>query len=126
MNDGPTQNPAKDGIPNLFKFVLGGNPLASNPSILPVLTVTPVAFVFSFNRADDSLAEVNLSFQYGSNLAGWTAVPVLATSTASDAHGVVVNINPGTPATQPDIITITVPRSNAVGGKLFGRLVATK
>ena len=126
VNDGPTQNPAKDGIPNLFKFVLGGNPLASNPSILPVLTVTPVAFVFSFNRADDSLAEVNLSFQYGSNLAGWTAVPVLATSTASDAHGVVVNINPGTPATQPDIITITVPRSNAVGGKLFGRLVATK
>ena len=41
VNDGPTQDPDNDGISNLLEFVLGGDPLASDPSILPVAVLTP-------------------------------------------------------------------------------------
>ena len=126
VNDGPTQDPDNDGISNLLEFVLGGDPLASDPSILPVAVLTPTDFIFTFKRADDSLAEVTLTFQYGSSLTGWTPVPVLATSSPADANGVIVDVNPGSPTTNPDVITVTVPRSLAPGGMLFGRLDAVK
>jgi T5SS/PEP-CTERM-associated repeat protein/autotransporter-associated beta strand protein len=114
-------DPENDGISNMLEFVLGGNPLASDPSILPDLAVTSTDFIFTFNRADESEAEVALTFQYGSDLSGWTDIAIGA-DTGSSGAGVVVD--EGTPAEDPDIITVTVPRG--VNTRLFGRLHAEK
>lgn len=116
VNDGSTMDPENDGISNVLEFVLGGNPLASSTSVLP--TVAPVGgnIVFSFNRSDESEAEVTLVFQYGSNLTGWTDVAIPATSVGS----VAVTEN----GTSPDSIVVTIPKG--ANTKLFGRLQAVK
>jgi autotransporter-associated beta strand protein len=119
VNDGATQDPEKDGIENALEFVLGGNPLASDTSILPVLTVTATHFVFTFNRADESEAEVALTFEYGSNLTGWTPVAIGADN-ASSGSGVNITENDAL----ADSIVITIPKDTNT--KLFGRLKAVK
>lgn len=125
-NNGPNQDPDNDGIDNLLEFVLGGLPLVSSTEVLPDLAVDASNFVFTFKRNDDSEAEVALVFQYGSTLAGWTDVAIDADGAPADANGVIVSVAEGTPASNPDGITVTVPRTQAVGGKLFGRVVARK
>lgn len=118
VNDGPTQDPENDGIENLLEFVLGGNPLASDPSILPVQTLDVTNYHFTFNRADESETEVTLTFEYGSTLSGWTPVAI---GTAS-AGQVTVTEN----GASADTVEVIIPRSSAVNGKLFGRLKAVK
>lgn len=125
-NNGATQDPDFDGVSNVLEFILGGNPLASDSSILPLQTLTPTDFIFTFNRSDESESEVAARFQYGSTLGGWTDVVIGTASVPADGNGVIVNVNEGVPATNPDIITVSVPRANVVGGKLFGRLKAVK
>ncbi|MES2924182.1 MAG: autotransporter-associated beta strand repeat-containing protein [Verrucomicrobiota bacterium] len=123
-NNGATVDPDHDGIKNMLEFVLGGNPLASDTSILPVQTLSPANFIFTFKRADESESEIALKFQFGPTLASWTNVAIGLGSAPADGNGVIVNVNEGSPITLPDVITVTVP--HAVGGKLFGRLDAVK
>jgi len=117
-NNGPAQDPDGDGISNLLEFVLGGEPLTSDPSILPTQSITSTDYVFTFHRSDESEAEIALTFQYGSDLTAWTNVAVGATSSGQ----VTVTEN----GASPDTVVVTIPRSSAVGGKLFGRLRGTK
>lgn len=126
-NDGPLDDPDKDGVTNVLEFVLGGNPSLSSPDVLPDLVVNPTSFIFTFTRNDDSELEVALAFQWGATLATWSTPVVIGTaSTPANGNGVTVDVNEGIPATNPDVITVTVPRTNAVAGKLFGRLQAVK
>lgn len=111
------QDPDGDGTPNILEFVLGGDPLASDRSIMPIETLTADSLVFTFSRSDASEQEVSLGFQYGADLDGWTDVLIGATSS-----GVVTIVENGD---APDTVTITSPLSNAVGGKLFGRFKAS-
>ncbi len=120
VNDGPNQDPNNNGIPNALEFLLGGNPLVSDFSILPRESLTPTGFIFTFNRAVASEAEITATFQYGSDVVGWTNVAIGADTASS---GPEVSIANGSPL---DTVTVTIPRSNAVGGKLFGRLQAVK
>jgi hypothetical protein len=92
--------------------------MVSSSSILPDLTVTATDFIFTFTRNDDSEAEVALTFQSGTNLSGWTPIAIGATNSA----GVVVD--EGTPATNPDTITVTISKGSNT--ELFGRLQAVK
>ncbi|MEY4244951.1 MAG: hypothetical protein RLZZ245_2536 [Verrucomicrobiota bacterium] len=127
VNDGFEQDPDLDGIANSLEFALGGNPLASSTAVLPQLSLTADNFVFSFNRRDESEAEVALNFSWGSALVTWAnEVAIGASSAAADASGVVVTVTEGAGEGDPDAITVSVPRSNAVAGKLFGRLGATQ
>lgn len=127
VNDGFEQDPDLDGIANSLEFALGGNPLASSTAVLPQLSLTADNFVFSFNRRDESEAEVALNFSWGSALVTWAnELAIGASSAAADASGVVVTVTEGAGEGDPDAITVSVPRSNAVAGKLFGRLGATQ
>lgn len=126
VNDGPAQDPDFDGIANSLEFVLGGNPLASSSAILPSLNVTDTHFVFTFTRKDESESEVALAFNWGSNLTWPNSVVVGEVSAAADSNGVAVTVTEGAETSDPDTIAVSVPRSNAVAGKLFGRLSATK
>ncbi|MEO7098352.1 MAG: hypothetical protein ABI162_03240 [Luteolibacter sp.] len=115
-------DPDGDGLSNLMEFVLDGNPgIADNPSVVPALTTTSTDFVFSFNRRDDSEANNTLLFQYGSDLTGWTDVAIGAAGGTVGSATVAITEN----TTDPDAITVTVPKTAAVGNKLFGRLKVT-
>lgn len=113
----PDADPDFDGFTNLMEFVLDGNPGVSSNTIAPILNASGTDFVFNFNRRDDSEAGNTLVFQYGSNLTGWTEVPIGA---ASSLPQVQVIQNAST-----DAITVTIPKTLAVGGRLFGRLKVT-
>ncbi|MCP5546728.1 MAG: autotransporter-associated beta strand repeat-containing protein [Akkermansiaceae bacterium] len=117
-NNGPTQDAEFDGIDNVLEFVLGGDPLASDTDILPTLDASGANYVFSFTRDDESEAEVTLTFQYGSDLAGWTDVVIGADNGSSGSEVDIVE-----DGANPDQITITVPKS---GTEMFGRLRAVK
>ncbi len=124
-NNGPGQDPDADGIKNLLEFVLSGNPLASSTSVLPSLVLTPTNFVYTFTRRDDSEAEAALQFQWGTTLASWpNSLTIGAGSAPADGNGVTIGVAENGSA--PDTITVTVPRTNEVGGKLFGRVQAVK
>jgi fibronectin-binding autotransporter adhesin len=121
VNDGAEQDAEFDGIANALEFVFGGDPLASDTGKLPVLTTDANNFIFTFNRADESEAEIALTFQYGSTLNGWTDVAIGADN-AGSGSGVNITEN----AALADTVVVTVPKTSAVGGKLFGRLRAVK
>jgi len=118
----PSADPDNDGSTNLMEFLLNGDPSVSDPSILPHLNLNGSNFVFSFNRRDDAETGSTLIFQYGSNLSGWTDVVI------DNDGGVVGSANVGVAenSTNPDAITVTLPTSVAVGGRLFGRILYTQ
>jgi autotransporter-associated beta strand protein len=124
-NNGLLQDPDKDGTNNLMEFYLDGNPLASDPSILPANSLGATYLTLTFNRRDD--AETDLAsqvVQYGSDLAGWTSAPIGATASGPDANGVIVTVAEN--STAPDTITVQIPRALAPDGKLFCRLKISK
>jgi hypothetical protein len=118
----PNADPDNDGIQNLVEYALNGNPVVSSQTILPMLDSSGTTFVFDYNRFDDSLTDTVQTFEYGSNLTGWT--PILV-PTASDTVGAAtVTVIPGTPT---DAISISIPKAVAgASGKLFGRLRVVK
>lgn len=118
----PEADPDNDGLDNLAEFVLGGNPAASDASVAPTLDTAGSNFVFSFKRSDDSESEVTVVFQYGSDLAGWTDAVIGTDNGTVGSAGITVN-ELGAAA---DEITVTIPKSLALNGKLFGRLKMTK
>lgn len=117
-DNGATLDPDSDGIANILEFVLGGNPLTGEPLILPVPSQDESNFYFTFSRADESESEGALIFEYGSDLAGWTDIAIGTTSAAE-----VTVIENGA---APDNVIVTIPKSHAVDGKLFGRLKIVK
>ncbi|MDB4457970.1 hypothetical protein N9133_01195 [Akkermansiaceae bacterium] len=115
-NNGETQDPDQDGIPNILEFATGNNPLTTDSSIFSSVTLTNSSYDLEFTRSDESEAGTGLVLQYGSDLVGWTDIPVGA-ETSTD---VTVAENDAS----PDTILISLDRSLALDGKLFVRLLA--
>jgi len=100
-------DPDGDGIINLMEFVIGGSPVISSQSILPTLANVGSDLVLSYTRSDESESVTTQVGQWSTDLTGWTNVtPVLVNENGAAA----------------DAMSITVPKSNAVNGKLFLRL----
>jgi hypothetical protein len=118
----PSADPENDGITNLMEFVLNGNPgVADSGSISPTLDAAGSNFVFEFDRRDDAVADNTLTFEYGENLAGWTSVTIGATGGTVGAATIAIATG-----SNPDVVTVTVPKSVSTTGKLFGRLKVTQ
>ncbi|NQX01225.1 autotransporter-associated beta strand repeat-containing protein [bacterium] len=117
VTQGATGDDENDGIQNLLEFALGGDPQASDMNKLPTQSVTATDFIFTFNRMDASKAEVALTFEYGSDLSGWTGVSI----PASGSGVLPVSIDE---SGDPDVITVTIPKG--INTELFGRLKAVK
>jgi hypothetical protein len=115
LTGGPSDDDDDDGIANVLEYVLGGNPHASSNHILPTATASSGNLVFTFRRSSSSAADTSQLFQYGSDLSGWTDLPIVA--------GGMVAIQSGIPQAGTDTVTITVPEGSAA--RLFGRLKAT-
>ncbi|HEX7261534.1 MAG TPA: hypothetical protein VF258_06935, partial [Luteolibacter sp.] len=107
----PGGDPDNDGIENLMEYVLGGDPRVSSTQFLPTRAIVGSNLVISYKRTDASESDTTQIGQWSANLGSWTNVtPVL------------VNEN----AELPDDMAVTIPLSNAVGGKLFGRITVTQ
>jgi autotransporter-associated beta strand protein len=107
----PTADPDRDGITNLMEYALdGGDPVVPSLSILPTLASVGDNLVLSYTRNDESEADTTQVGQWTTDLTIW-----------NDVTPVVVNEN----GALADDMTVTVPKSNAVNGKLFLRLKVT-
>lgn len=114
-----------DGLANLLEWVLGGNPTVSDSATNGVDLVKDATYLnLVFDRADATESTVTLTARWGTNLSTWNDVPVGATSSGPDANGVIVNVVEN--GSSPDTVTVSIPLTNAVGGRLFGALRATK
>jgi autotransporter-associated beta strand protein len=116
-------DPDGDGIANGLEWVLGGDPLASDPSELLSATGDGAnGITLSFDREETSIGGATLVVQWTADLgATWTDVPVTQAG-GSYANGVTVSVDE---EATPDHVTVTIPASNAVNGKLFARLQVT-
>lgn len=115
VNDGPMDDPDHDGITNLLEFVLGGAPMVPSTTILPALNTTGGSWSYEYDRSDLSQPPATTQeVEYGSNLAGWTAITVPLTTAAP------VTITPGSPA---DHVKVAIPNSGPNG---FVRLKVTR
>jgi autotransporter-associated beta strand protein len=103
-----------DGIENLLEYVLNGSPIGADTTILPTISPGPTHFVFTFTRREASAADTTQIFQYGSDLSGWTNLNITA-PVASE-----VTLSP--PSAGLQRVTISIPKSLATGGGIFGRL----
>lgn len=120
----PGKNPAfdadpdGDGFDNGLEWILGGNPLASDAPALVTATATAAGgLTLNFKREEDSIGQAILTVEYDTDLAGtWTT---FATVGATSAGPVTIDTAP-----DPDAVSVNIPASNAVAGKLFGRLRA--
>ncbi len=118
-------DPDNDGVKNLLEWVLGGDPTVSDSATHAVQVVKDATYLnLVFNRADDSESAVTLEARWSTNLSTWNNVTAGATSAAAEVNGVIVNVVENGSA--PDNVTVSVPLANAVGGRLFGALRATK
>ncbi|MBN8458724.1 MAG: autotransporter-associated beta strand repeat-containing protein [Verrucomicrobia bacterium] len=125
-NNAPGMDPDNDGISNLEEYYLNGNPLAGDPSILPDLTIDGTYVILSFDRQDAAETDVTTqSIEYGSSLGTWPhTAAVGAASAAADANGVIVTVAEN--GTDPDHITVKIPRAMETQGRLFSRLMLVK
>jgi hypothetical protein len=114
----PSADPDNDGLSNLLEFVLNGNPgVSDSPSVAPTLDASGSNFVFAFTRRADSVSGLTQIFQYGSNLTGWTDATIGAVSSVTGNAAITVSGNN---------VSVTVPKTGAPGGSLFGRLKVTQ
>lgn len=106
-----------DSIPNGLEWVLGGDPLAFDPTVLWTGTAEN-GLTVNFHRNPEAAGQVALVFQWASDLNGnWNEIPI-GHDSGTYANGVVVNVS-------GDIVSIHVPGHHAVQGRLFGRLRAS-
>ncbi|RYD60833.1 MAG: hypothetical protein EOP83_18490, partial [Verrucomicrobiaceae bacterium] len=106
-----------DGIPNGIEFVIGGDPSgpdSDSNSLLPTATLDDQYVTFVFRRTDDSAA-YNPFAEYGSVLAGWTKAE-------GGVNGVIIAEDNNFFEAGVDRVRVQIPRSLAVGSKLFTRL----
>ncbi|CAA6689501.1 MULTISPECIES: sulfatase-like hydrolase/transferase [unclassified Lentimonas] len=107
-------DPEQDGIATGLEFVLNGTPTESGEVILPQVDATDENFTFTFTRSADAVPFTEQIFQYGASLSGWTDLNITEPRASEVSLG---SISGGL---QP--VTVTIPKSMAVDGKLFGRL----
>jgi len=106
-------------------WILGGtDPLANNNSLLPHASGSAsTGLTLTFNRLEASIGQARLFLDYTSTLDGtWASFEITEATTGNYDHGgVTVTVN-ATPV--PDAITVSIPTSKTLTGKLFARLRA--
>jgi len=114
VNDGPLQDPDRDGIVNLLEFALTGAPLVSSQVILPKPAQDGGNWVFEYDRSVASRPPgTSQVVEYGGDLTGWTAVTIPLASS-----GIVVIM----PGATTDHVKVILP----AGAKVFARLKVTQ
>ncbi len=121
VNDGPEQDPDADGLCNLLEYVLGGQPtLPDRANAAPSCALDELGnLVVTFTRSDLAETDTTQVLQYGTDLAGWTDIPI---HPPPAGPGVTITENHPTP--DLDTVTVTIPPGGAPA--LFARLRVTR
>ncbi|MFM2171579.1 MAG: hypothetical protein RI957_1808, partial [Verrucomicrobiota bacterium] len=98
---------------------LGGDPLGSSQSSAPVASPNGANLLLTFKRLDLSETDTTITIQYSTGLGTWTDFVTLGAESA----GAVTIVENGAGL---DNVTVAIPLSNAVNGKLFARVKAVK
>lgn len=126
--DGFLDNPDGDRLDNGLEWILGSHPLVSDSAAnMPTLDLsTHSNFILKFTREEDSIGRTTLGVEWDTNLeAPWAhSIPIDKASSGiyNYSGGITVEVDA---STDPDWITVTIPKTNAPEGKLFARLIAT-
>ncbi len=118
LSDGtPEGDPDRDGIPNLFEYIINGNPLAPSLGNIPVALIAEDSLHFTFRRRAGSAADTTQVFQYSTDFEEWSDIVIDGNSDARVTLG----------AADPDgmqSVTVSLPRKGVA--RLFTRLHATQ
>ena len=113
-----------DGISNGLAFLLGASTPSSAVS-LPVPAENNGDLVLTFScLSDANRGGATLAVQHSSDVGvgdGWVSSAVVTNSPGAPVNGVTLSVVPGSPT---NTVTATIDDSQAVDGKLFGRLKA--
>ncbi|MEX1049755.1 MAG: M60 family metallopeptidase [Akkermansiaceae bacterium] len=118
---GFADDPNQNGIPNGLEWILGGTPLGVSPPTTQH-AVDAGHLTFSFTRNDISEEDTTLHLQWSDSLSAWTDVFIGSASSEEDENGVTVAIAEN--GSDPDSVTVTIPRDLGNGQQLFVRLLA--
>ena len=113
-----------DGLPTGIEYVVGGDPTVSDAAeIAPTFdhTTDPDNFLFIYRLSDLAAADPSLTVavEYSSTLADW----IVAGHDPAET-GVTISVS-DVPGEDHDLVTVAIPRSLAVEGRLFARLSIT-
>jgi hypothetical protein len=98
-------DPDADGIANLMEYALGGAPMESSRSVLPVLRKIGGRWFLEYSSSDLSLATTTQVVEYSHNLLQWNSITI-------PSSGVVIT---------QGRVTVAIP--TVVGKPTFARLV---
>ena len=126
VNDGAEENPDFDPYSNVLEYQLGGDPLAFDGDLVAT-SGDATHLIFTFERFNASETDSTLTFQWGTGLAIWNDV-VVDFDGGTDGNGVEVIVEEGLGASGPeyDAVTVRLPKSLELSGRLFGRLQGTR
>ncbi|RYD65631.1 MAG: hypothetical protein EOP83_06985, partial [Verrucomicrobiaceae bacterium] len=122
---GGTTDSDGDGIANAIEFVLGGDPSGPNSessSLLPTGSSDENYLTVVYRRSDASASAPTAQqpyVEYGTSLTSGTW-----TKAQNGIDGVIITAENDFFATGIDRVTVQIPKTLAVGAKLFGRLRA--
>ncbi len=106
-----------DGVANLLEYLLGGNPVAANSAILPVVTLVDAgdaqSLALDYDRSVAAAAALVVSVEISADLTSWTTV-------APGAGGATQQVT--ALDAQREHVRVTLPVS---GPRLFARLRAS-
>lgn len=112
-----------DGIANGIEFVLGGDPSGPNSAsngLLPTATTDANYLTVVYRRSDASASVAAAQrpyVEYGSTMGTWTKAQ-------NGVSGVIITEDNDFHAAGMDRVTVKIPKTLAVGSKLFARLRA--
>jgi autotransporter-associated beta strand protein len=121
VNDGKMADPDNDGVSNQLEYILGGNPLTSDASILPQQTVSGGNLTLTFKRSDLSESDAVVKVQVSTDLQTWPTELAIGATSAASASGVTVVED--SPNAELDTITVVIPVGS--DGKKFVRVHST-
>ncbi|MEP4077155.1 beta strand repeat-containing protein [Haloferula sp.] len=110
----------KDNLVNLLEYVFDGDPSASdlNNANLPVADASGANYVFTFTRRVESTLDTTQTFEYGSDLTGWTPIAVNDDTAPEVSIAAAVG--------DVETVTVTVAKSSFADPTIgFGRLDVT-
>jgi hypothetical protein len=114
-------DPDNDGVSNQIEYILGGNPLTSDASILPQQTVSGGNLTLTFKRSDLSESDAVVKVQVSTDLQTWPTELAIGATSAASASGVTVLED--SPNAELDTITVVIPVGS--DGKKFARVHST-
>jgi autotransporter-associated beta strand protein len=126
-NNGFDQDAEGDGVDNGLEWILGGDPLVQDAAAILPATEGDAAtgLTLAFTREEDSIGQATLTVDWDSDLDGGFAnsIEIEEFDSTDPGTGATVTIDNGA---TPDDVTVLIPATNAIDGKIFARLRAER